>query len=104
MVNYLVLALIATHIVIHNKGLGAMAIVYCADILDDLSPMIVAIKICSFSVAMTSEYMIEYLGISNMFVIYAGLSAFAHVYVRSWVIETKGLSKEEILARFDRQV
>lgn len=56
--RWMVLGLVGVHIVVHNRGLGAMAIVYCADVLDDLGGMIVAIKVCSFMVALTSEYMI----------------------------------------------
>lgn len=52
------MVLIFAHIVTHNKSLGAMGIVYCADILNDLSWMTVSIKVCSFTVALTSEYMI----------------------------------------------
>lgn len=54
----LIMVLIFAHIVTHNKSLGAMGIVYCADILNDLSWMTVSIKVCSFTVALTSEYMI----------------------------------------------
>lgn len=92
--NLIIMILIFGHIIVHNKSLGAMGIVYCADILDDLSWMTVSIKICSFTVAMTSEFMIEYLGISNMFLIFALLSGFAHVFVSKWMIETKDLCKD----------
>lgn len=52
--NYLIICLIIVHIVVHNKGLGSMCIIYCADILENLNWMIITIKICSFTVAMTS--------------------------------------------------
>lgn len=52
--NYIIICLIMVHIVVHNKGLGSMCIIYCADILENLNWMIIAIKICSFTVAMTS--------------------------------------------------
>lgn len=58
LVNYLIIFLIMIHIIVHNKGLGPICIVYCADIMENLNWMIIAIKICSFTVAMTSEYMI----------------------------------------------
>lgn len=57
-VNYFIIFLIMVHIVVHNKGLGSICIIYCADILENLNWMIIAIKICSFTVAMTSDYMI----------------------------------------------
>lgn len=56
--NYIVVSFIMAHIVVHNRGLGSMCIIYCADILDNLNWMIISIKICSFTVSMTSEYMI----------------------------------------------
>ena len=50
----ILVALIFGHIVAHNKGLGVACIIYCADILQDLSWMIVALKICSSTVSLSS--------------------------------------------------
>lgn len=46
--------LIFGHIIVHNWGLGATAIVYCADIVDDLSLLIIVLRFCSFCVALAS--------------------------------------------------
>lgn len=56
--NYLIVFFIFLHMVVHNRGLGSMCIIYCADILENLSWMIVGIKVCSFTVVLTSEFMI----------------------------------------------
>jgi len=85
-VTWVTFELIFMHIVVHNWGLGATAIVYSADILDDLAPLIIVLRMCSFTVALSSEYMIEYIGVSYLFLIFALVSALLHIFLRKWII------------------
>ena len=50
------------------------------------------LKISSFIVAMTTEYLFYYIGISNTFIGYGLISTLCFVYLKEDLEETKGMS------------
>ena len=82
------------HIFVHNMSLSPTCIVYCAEIVEDITWVIITLKVCSFSVAMTADYMIEYLGFGNMFMVFGFMSILIYLFLRDKMVETKGLSRK----------
>lgn len=87
---------IFVHILVHNWSLGSVCIIYAADLLNDLTYVIVMLKICSFSVAMSSEYLIEWVGIGQTFLMYGLISLGCFIFLRRELFETKNKTKSEI--------
>ena len=75
-------------------SLSPTGIVYCAEIVEDITWVIITLKVCSFSVAMTADYMIEYLGFGNMFMVFGFMSILIYLFLRDKMVETKGLSRK----------
>jgi hypothetical protein len=98
--NYTIIGLIFTHLLVMNLTLGSCCIVYCAEIVADITWMIILLKGLALIIALTTDYMIEYLGIGFMFLIFFGLGLCAHVFLRPRVKETKGKTTAEIHASF----
>ena len=95
-----VVFLLFGHILVMNLTLGSVCIIYCSDILTDLTWVIFTLKLCAFTVALTTEYMIEYLGIGLMFMVYFVLSAGSFAFLRPRLVETTGLTRAEVYAKF----
>lgn len=53
------------------------------------------------SSALLSDFFIKYLGIGVMFFCFATLSFIAFLYLNDKLIETNGLTKEEIFMKYD---
>ena len=86
--------LIFSHIFVHNMSLSPVCVVYCTEIVEDIWWIIITLKVCSFSIAMTADYMIEYLGFGNMFLIFGIISVGLFLYLNPRIIETKALTKK----------
>lgn len=81
---------------VHNWSLGPACIIYAADLLPDLTYIIMALKVSSFVVALTTEYFAHYIGLSITFFSYAMVSSICFIYLNQNIIETKGLSQVEL--------
>ena len=75
-------------------SLSPVCVVYCTEIVEDIWWIIITLKVCSFSIAMTADYMIEYLGFGNMFLIFGIISIGLLLYLSPRIIETKALTKK----------
>ena len=95
--------LIFGHIFVHNMSLSPVCIVYCAEIVEDITWVIITLKMCSFTVALTADYMIEYLGFGNMFFVFGIISILVYLFLRDKIEETKGLTKKEIYHIFEEK-
>ena len=51
--------------------------------------------------ALATDYMIEDLGIGNMFLIFGALTLFIFIFLRGRLVETKGLTPNEIYPLFE---
>ncbi len=69
-----------------NLTMGPLNIVYCTEIVVDITWMIILTKGFTLLIALTSEYMIEYLGLGYMFLIFFVLTVIAHLYLRPRLI------------------
>ena len=85
-------------------SLSPVCIVYCAEIVEDITWVIITLKMCSFSVALSADYMIEYLGFGNMFFVFGVLSIVVYLFLRDKMEETKGLSRKQIYSMFEEKV
>lgn len=80
--NYGIIGLIFTHLLVMNMTLGPCCVVYCAEIVADITWMIILLKGLALLIALTTEYLIEYVGIGFMFLIFFGLGLCAHIFLR----------------------
>lgn len=99
-----VVMLIFAHIFIMNLTLGPCCIIYCTEILEDISWVIVCFKGTTLLIALSTDDMIEYMGIGYMFLIFFGLTFCSHLFLRSKLIETKNLKTEQIYHKFGRNI
>lgn len=102
-VDVLCVGLIFLHVVIHNMTLSPCCVIYCAEVFEDFSYIMITLKICSMSVALSAEYMIEFLGFGSMFGIFGVASLFCYFFLRNRLVETAGRSSEAIYASFAHQ-
>lgn len=95
-----VIALLFVHIAAFNMTLGPVCIIYCTEILEDITWIIITLKALSLTMAVISEYMIEYLGIGFMFLLFGVLTLCSFVYLSSNVRETKGVASNLVYGLF----
>jgi SP family galactose:H+ symporter-like MFS transporter len=95
--NYLLIALLYIHIIIFNFTLGPVCIIYAAELVTNITPIIVTKRLVNLMVAASTNYLIHEFGIGPMFLLYGMLSLVAHTYLRDRIRETKGKSKIQIL-------
>lgn len=81
-----VIFLIFLHIMTMNLTLGPCCIIYCAEIVEDITWIIITLKGCALVIALSTEYMIEYIGLGFMFLIFFGLTIIAHLFIRPRLI------------------
>lgn len=97
-----IITLIFMHLFAMNLTLGPCCIIYCTEVVEDITWMIITLKGLALSIALTSEYMIEYIGIGFMFFIFFWLTLLAHVFLRFNIKETKGKTTEQVYASFGK--
>ena len=97
----LIVLLLFVHILVFNMTLGPVCIIYCAEIVEDITYIIITLKLLSLTMAVSSEYMIEYLGIGKMFLLFAVLTSLAHLFMEERMKETEKLPTEEIYNLFN---
>ena len=96
----LIIVLLFLHIFVMNMTLGAICIVYCAEIVEDITWVIITLKIGSLSMALGTDYMIQFLGIGKMFLLFGALTFLIFLFLRGKIIETKGLEPNQIYPLF----
>lgn len=97
----LIVVLLFLHIFVMNMTLGAICIVYCAEIVEDITWVIITLKIGSLSMALGTDYMIQFLGIGKMFLLFGALTFIVFLFLRGKIIETKGLEPNQIYPLFE---
>jgi hypothetical protein len=98
--SIIITILIFLHLLSINLTLGPCCIIYCTEIVADITWIIITIKGLTLLIAFTSEYMIEYLGLGYMFLIFFGFTFLAHLFLRKTMKETKDKSPLEIYSSF----
>lgn len=76
--------------------LGPVCIIYCTEILEDITWVIFTLKACALLVALTTEYMIEYLGLALMFLVFFVLTAASFIFLSPRLRETGGLERAQV--------
>jgi MFS family permease len=94
--SYLIIALLYIHVIVFNFSLGPVCIIYAAELIPNITPVIITLRICTFLVALTTNYLIHEFGIGQMFLMFGVLSMIAHYYLIDHLRETKGKSKPMI--------
>lgn len=94
------IVLLFVHIAAFNVTLGPVCIIYCTEILEDITWIIITLKALSLTMAVISEYMIEYMGIGFMFLLFGVLTFCAFVYLSGNVRETKGVASNLVYGLF----
>jgi hypothetical protein len=80
--SIIITILIFMHLLYINLTLGPCCIIYCTEIVADITWIIITIKGLTLLIAFTSQYMIEYLGLGYMFLIFFGFTF--------WLIYSEG--------------
>ena len=99
--HYLIIALLYVHVIAFNFSLGPVAIIYAAELVPNLTPIIVTLRAATFFVALSTNYIIHEFGIGQLFLMFGVLSAVAHTYLNRHLRETKGKSKPQIYHMFE---
>ncbi len=81
------------HIGGFSLSLGPVTVVYISEILRDISPYMTLIWIETIFIALSSNLLIEYIGIGKLFLLYALISIAGLSYVCKYMIESKGKSR-----------
>lgn len=82
MYHYLLISLIYVHIIIFNFSLGPVCIIYAAELVTNITPIIVTKRMANLMVAASTNYLIHEFGIGPMFLLYGVLSLVTHSYLR----------------------
>lgn len=69
--EYVVIGMIFLHIFVFNLSLGPMCIVYASEISSEIHLIVITLKLCSLFFALASNFMINFMGIGNMFLLLA---------------------------------
>lgn len=93
LVHYIIIALIYLHIVVFNFSLGPVGIIFAAELVPNLIPIIVTLRFITFLVALSTNYIIHEFGIGQLFFMFGTLSTIAQYYLWERMRETKGKSK-----------
>lgn len=80
------------HLIAMNLTLGPCCIVYCSEIVEDITWVIMTLLGLALLTALTSDFMMEYLGLGAMFFIFFTLTLGAQIFLRSNMRETNGKS------------
>jgi MFS family permease len=96
----LVIYLIFMHIGSFSLSLGPVTVVYISEIIEDISPFMTIIWVETIFIALTSNLMIERFGISKVFLLYALICMSGLFYVSRYMIESRGISRVEILKKY----
>ena len=95
--HYSLIALFYLHVIVFNFSLGPICILYAAELVDNITPVIVTKRLVNLIVAISTNYLMHEVGIGPMFFLYGVLSLAVHYYLRDRMRETKGKSKVQIL-------
>lgn len=79
--HYIIIILIYCHIITFNFSLGPVGIIYAAELVPNLIPIIVTLRFCTFLVALTTNYIIHEFGIGQLFLMFGILSGVAQYYL-----------------------
>lgn len=101
LLHFCIVVLLYAHVITFNFSLGPVAIMYAAELVPNLTPVIVTLRFANFLVALSTNYIIHEFGIGQLFLVFGVLSAVAHTYLQTRIRETKGKSKPEIYRMFE---
>jgi hypothetical protein len=81
LVNYIIIALIYLHIVVFNFSLGPVGIIYAAELVSNLIPIIVTLRFLTFLVALSTNFIIHEFGIGQLFFMFGTFSSIAQYFL-----------------------
>jgi hypothetical protein len=79
--HYLIISLIFIHVITFNCSLGPVCIIYAVELVTDITPIILTLKICSLCVALSTNFLMKTIGLGLMFLIYAFISTLSFIYL-----------------------
>ena len=100
-VHYIIISLIYMHVIAFNFTLGPICILYSAELVDNMTPIIMSLRASTFLVALTTNYIIHEYGIGQLFLIYSILTGICYYYLTDHLRETKNRSKPVIYDMFE---
>lgn len=80
--HYLLIALIYIHVIVFNFTLGPICILYAAELVTNITPIVVTKRILCLLAAASTNYLIHEYGIGPMFLLYGVLSLVAYYYLK----------------------
>lgn len=99
--HYTLITLFYLHVIVFNFTLGPVGILYAAELVDNLTPVIFTKRMVNLLIAISTNYLMHEFGIGPMFLMYAMLSLLAHYYIRDRMRETKGKTRLQVLEMFE---
>lgn len=79
--HILIVVLLYLHIITFNFSLGPVGIIYAAQLVPNLTPIIVTLRFATFLVALSTNYIIHEFGIGQLFLMFGVLSTIVHTYL-----------------------
>jgi len=80
--HYTLIVLFYAHVIVFNITLGPICILYAAELVSNLTPVIVTKRTVNLTVAISTNYLMHEFGIGPMFLLYAVMSLVVHYYLR----------------------
>lgn len=97
----LITLVVFTHIIGFSISLGPVSMLYVAEMMENITLVVCAVWIFTLFVSMVSEIMITTYGIGNVFLFYGVVSLWCLVYLYGNMVESKGLSRKELVSRIE---
>lgn len=100
----LITIVVFVHIIGFSLSLGPVSMLYVAEMMQNVTLVIFTVWILTLFVSMVSEIMIKQIGIGNVFLFYGMISFYCLVYLHRNMVESKGLSRKELVAKLSSKI
>lgn len=97
-----VIALIFLHIVGFSLSLGPITFIYAAELMENVSFVLIINWVLTILVSLVSEIMIKAIGIGKVFLFFGVCSLGCLLYFYRNMIESAGLSRQELVCKFEK--
>ena len=95
--NYIT-GLIFLHLIGFSLSLGPVTMVYISQRMTNINFIVNILWILTILVSLTSEIMISAWGIGKVFLFYGLVSLACLIYMQRYMVESKGLSRQEVVS------
>lgn len=97
-----VIGLIFLHIIGFSLSLGPVTFIYAAELMENISFILIVNWVLTIMVSLLSEIMIKAIGIGKVFLFFGVCSLLCLLYFYYNMVESTGMSRQELVAKFER--